>query len=155
MHSSLQELSPHSYSSFVLIGDFNINFRNRDHPYFCKLNQLPRLSELSFDSNSMIDLALVSSPDHVLQCTTTPQLADQDKCSYHLGISLVLKWKVTFQQAIQTPRKFWRYDSADFNRANQLIDQTDWDSILDKGDIDLAIQIFGNHEGMNSPEDIA
>ena len=154
LHSALQELSPHSYSSFVLIGDFNINFCNRVHPYFCKLNEILQYFSLTqvvrtpthfnFDSNSMIDLALVSSPDHVLQCTTTPQLADQDKCSYHLGISLVLKWKVAFHQAIQPPRKIWRYDSADFNRANQLINQTDWDSILDKGDIDLATQNWTN-----------
>ena len=56
LHSALQELSPHSYSSFVLIGDFNINFCNRDHPYFVNsmkfssIFHLPRLSELQLIS---------------------------------------------------------------------------------------------------------
>ena len=92
----------------------------------------------------MIDLALVSSVDQVLQCSTIPQLADHDKCSFHLGISLTLKWKSNVQQVKQPSRRIWRYDSADFNRANQLIDQTDWDSILTDDDIDLATQNWTN-----------
>ena len=154
LSSSLHKLSPHSFSSFVLIGDFNINFCTSDHPYFCKLNTILQYFSLtqvvqtpthfSSGSSSLIDLALVSSVDQVLQCSTVPQLGDHDKCSFHLGISLILKCKSIVQQVKQPPRKIWRYDLADFNRANQLIDQTDWDSILINDDIDSAVQNWTN-----------
>ena len=154
LSSSLHKLSPHSFSSFVLIGDFNINFCTSDHPYFCKLNTILQYFSLTqvvqtpthfnSGSSSLIDLALVSSVDQVLQCSTVPQLGDHDKCSFHLGISLILKCKSIVQQVKQPPRKIWRYDLADFNRANQLIDQTDWDSILINDDIDSAVQNWTN-----------
>ena len=32
--TAIQSISPNHFTSFVLIGDFNINFCSRDHPYF-------------------------------------------------------------------------------------------------------------------------
>ena len=72
------------FTSFVLIGDFNINFCSRDHPYFCKLDTILQTFSLSQVVNththtapsgetSLIDLALVSNPDLVLDCTTVCQ----------------------------------------------------------------------------------
>ena len=79
----------------------------------------------------------MSKADAVLQCTTTPQLADHDKCSYHYGIQLTVKWKDNGQQVQQQPRKIWSYGSADFKKANQLIQETDWDALLPEDDVAL------------------
>ena len=153
--TALHSLSPHCFSSFVLVGDFNINFCKRDHPYFCKLDSILQMFSLSQvvqspthvnpdGSTSLIDLALVSKADAVLQCPTTPQLADHDKCSYHYGIQLTVKWKDNGQQVQQRPRKIWRYGSADFKKANQLIQETDWDALLPEDDVDLAAANWNN-----------
>ena len=71
-YNTLLSLSPHQFSSFVLIGDFNVNFCNTDHPYFCKLNGILHMLSLSqvvgtpthtgpSGDSSLIDLALISN----------------------------------------------------------------------------------------------
>ena len=37
LHSILEDLDISVFSSFVLIGDFNVDFYNHQHPLFCKL----------------------------------------------------------------------------------------------------------------------
>lgn len=61
--------------------------------------------------------------------------------SGHYGVQLTSKWKDNDQQQQQVqqqPRTIWRHGSADFRKANQLIEQTDWDTLLPEDDIDLA-----------------
>ena len=41
-------------------------------------------------------------------------------------------------QVQQHPRTIWRYRNADFRMACQMIDETDWDSLLPEEDIDVA-----------------
>ena len=40
LYSLLESLDVRVFSSFVLLGDFNINFYNRQHLLFCKLSTI-------------------------------------------------------------------------------------------------------------------
>ena len=91
-YNTLLSLSPHQFSSFVLIGDFNVNFCNTDHPYFGKLNSNPYFGKLNSilqmlslsqvvdtpthtgpsGDSSPIDLALISNTALLLYCSTVP-----------------------------------------------------------------------------------
>ena len=75
--NTLQHLSPHLFTSFMVVGDFNINFLKTDTPNFCKLNGILQTISLSqvvhtathTDCNgrpSLIDLALVSRKKQLL-----------------------------------------------------------------------------------------
>ena len=77
----------------------NINFCNKEHPYFCKLQNILHNCSLSqvvhypahANSNgraSLIGLALVSRKTKLLDCSVIPLLANAD----HNGVEL-LKWK--------------------------------------------------------------
>ena len=107
--TTLQFLSPHRFTSFVLVGDFNINFCNKDHPYFCRLQSILQSFSLSqvvhspthINSDghaSLIDLALVSSKTQLLDCSVIPP-----------GLELFFKWKHCDKQVRITPRTIWRY----------------------------------------------
>ena len=42
------------------------------------------------------------------------------------------------RQACMTPRRIWRYKDVDYRKACQMIDETDWDGLLYKDDIDCS-----------------
>ena len=82
-------MSPHSYPSFVLLGDFNIDFSDSTHHNFCKLRVIASLHSLTQmvsdpthawpgGSSTIIDLVLVSNENTVVDCSTTPPLANSD-----------------------------------------------------------------------------
>ena len=83
---------------------------------------------------TLIDLALVSSTDHVNDCSVIPPLQSSD----HNGILLKLKWKQGGNQTFSHKRKIWRYAHADFLKAENLIANTDWGFIV-TGDVNNAL----------------
>ena len=110
---------------------------NKDHPYFCRLQSILQSFSLSqvvhspthINSNghaSLIDLALVSSKTQLLDCSVIPPLANAD----HNGLELFFKWKHCDKQVRVTPRTIWRYKDADYRKACQMIDETNWDDLL-------------------------
>ena len=141
----LHSVSPHRFSSFVLVGDFNINFLNKNHPYFCKLQGILHLFSLSqtvsspthvspTGISSLIDLVLVSNPAFILECSTIPPIANSD----HYGIKLLLNWKHKTKQVCTAPRSVWCYKDADFDEASRLLSEVHWDAFLYDDDIDLS-----------------
>ena len=119
------------FSNFILLGDFNVNFLNPQHPLFCKLRLIT--SSLChtqvFSEPTHISL---SSPSNLISCATIPELSNSD----HLGLSLISAGK-----PLQTPkrncRKVWRYSHANFELACELLDTTDWDCIF-TGDVNSS-----------------
>ncbi len=84
-------------------------------------------------NTSLIKLALVSNTALLLHCSTVPPLLNSD----HNG----LKWKHNDQQQ---PRTIWRHRNADYRKACQLIDETDWGSLLSAEDVDLVATNWHN-----------
>ena len=82
----------------------------------------------------LIDLAPISNTALLLYCSTVPPLANSD----HNGLELSLKWRQNDRQVQQHPRTILRYRNADFRMACQMIDETDWESLLPEEDINLA-----------------
>ena len=79
---------------------------------------------------TLIDLALESNPNYLEECSVIPPMANSD----HNGISLTIKYKW---------KKFpkWKYSQADFVKASDLIDETDWDHPLSGKSVDDACLI--------------
>ena len=148
--TTLQFLLPRRFTSFVLVGDFNINFCNKDHPYFCKLQNILHNISLSQVVHSpthanpnghasLIHLALVSSKTKLLNCPVIPPLANAD----HNGLEL-LKWKHYEKQARLTSRTIWRYKDADYAKACQMIDKIELDGLLHEHDVDRSAINWNN-----------
>ena len=141
----LHELAPFRFASFVLIGDFNVDICNSEHPYYYKLQSIIETFSLSqvvrspthTNSNShasLIDLALVSNKALLLDCSVIPPLSNSD----HNGLELCFKWKHCEKQICAAPRIIWRYKDADYIKACQMAEETDWDALLHEDDIDRS-----------------
>ena len=87
----------------------------------------------SSQQSSLIDLVFVSNMHSFSRCCTLPQLANSD----HLGLSLVMD----YPRVPSVPpccRSVWRYNRADFDLANELLCETDFEQILVPGDIQAS-----------------
>jgi len=99
LYSILESLDVRFLSSFILLGGFNVDFYNHQHPLFHKLSRIVHRFVLTqvvpeqthtnpSGSSTLIDLALLSAPSQVLNCNVIPPLSN----SYHNGFTLTLKW---------------------------------------------------------------
>jgi len=123
------------FSSFVLIGDFNVNFLDNTHPGFsfvsdilCSFNLTqvcPGPTCIATNGScTMIDLALVSEP---CSAQVIPPLSNSD----HNGIFLNLKCQSTRFNTPTKRRPIWKYKLANFEAANEILSNVDWNSLLD------------------------
>ena len=123
-------------SNFVLLGDFNVNYLNSLCPSYSKLQFLASslcltqiVSEptrLSSSSNTLIDLVFLSAPNNLVSYATIPALANSD----HLGLCVSITAGSPRACPKRSHRKIWRYAHANFERACEILDATDWDSLL-------------------------
>ena len=101
-HNYLQSINIPQFSSFVLIGDFNLNFSNSSHPSFsnlCNILSTFGLTQVVSDhthvhqgnSHSLIDLVLMSNPSSLSSCQVIPPLSNSD----HLGIKTEIQMRGT------------------------------------------------------------
>ena len=81
---------------------------------------------------TLIDLALVSNLEAIERCSVIPPLANSD----HNGISLTMNLRKPSKPT--TKRSIWRYTQADFDKASEMIDTYDWDSLLLGKSVDEA-----------------
>ena len=142
--TTIQLVHPVKFSTFILLGDFNVNFQNPLHPLFLYLNDILLIFSLkqvvsSFThicpnaNTSLIDLVMLSDPLLLKSCVTVPPLASSD----HLGVSLVVEWKVICRSFKNPSRLVWIYKNGDFARACELIDDFDWECVF-SDDVDSS-----------------
>ena len=134
-------VSPVLLSSFILLEDFNVNYFDTSHHLFSKLlfvtNSLALTQVVSdatyysTNSNSLIDLVFLSSPTDLLLCETIPPLSNSD----HLGLHFKISIPKSKRHSTKCERKVWRYAYTDFNRANEMIADTDWETLLSSSNI--------------------
>ena len=74
----------------------------------------------------MIDLIATSSPSLLQSCETIPPLANSD----HMGLLLQSHWRQIRQPRGGSTRSIWFYKHADWHKACELIEDTNWDSLL-------------------------
>ena len=140
LHSCLQDVNVCSFSSFVLLGDFNVNVNNVSHPLLSNLYDLldcfslvqvvPEPTHTSpAGTTSLIDLALISNSSMLSSCAVVPPLGR----SNHKGVQLSLKWRTSNPRRTK-PRKVWRYNQADFEPANSILSSVDWADFLSQSD---------------------
>ena len=145
---TLQMINPAYFSTFLLLGDFNVDFCNPQHFMFSHLNNIlcsfsltqvvPSFTHVSpSGSKSLIDLALLADKSHLQSCSTIPPLSSSD----HLGVSLTVKWKSRLETTRTNPRRIWMYKNADFSKACDLIQQTDWECLL-SDDVERSTKLW-------------
>ena len=143
-HSYLESINIPQFFSFVLIGDFNINFLDPSHPLFstlCNILSSFGLTQVVKEHthihrnrhHSLIDLVLMSNPSTLTSCLPTPPLSNSD----HLGIVVTVELRIASKPARLPRRTIWRYSHADWGKARELIENFDWDTLLSE-DIDLS-----------------
>ena len=100
---------------------------------------------ISSNRATLIDLALVSNVNYVQECSVITPLANSD----HNGIYLAIKHKKPTKSSVR--RQVWKYSQADFSKASDLIDETDWEYLFHGKSVDeacmlhLARKVFVNH----------
>ena len=139
--TTLQISNPAKNHRFVIIGDFNINFCNKDHhllsyidDILCNFSLTQVVSSHTYISpsstSSLLDYVMLPDLQLLLYCDTIPALSTSD----HLEISLALAWNPPHAK----PRKVWLYSFGDFEKACSMIQATDWDTILSNNVVDAA-----------------
>ena len=144
LHNYLQSINIPQFLSFILVGDFNINFLDSTHPSFSKLCNI--LSTFSLtqvvkdhthiyrnSSHSLIDFVVMSNPSSLSSCNIIPPLSNSD----HLGIKVKVDLKSISKPVRHRRRSIWRYSHADWGKARKIIVGFDWDTLLSE-DINLS-----------------
>ena len=98
----------------------------------CQVVEEP--TRISAISSTMIDLVAMSLPSALVSCTTTSPLCNSD----HLGIHLRLLWRSNQLSKKYSSRVILRYNHADWDKAQDLLDVVDWDSLLLSSDVNQA-----------------
>ena len=146
LFDTLSSFDIHIFSNLILVGDFNIDTLSPNHYLYHHLSRILDCFSLSQVNSvpthhshdghqTLIDLALLSSPEHLTSCDTIPPLGNSD----HLGLHILIN-RQTNQHALMrnTRRQIWRYAHANFDLASILLSNLDLDSILDLNDVNLS-----------------
>ena len=132
------------FANFIVVGDFNTDMSSCSHPLFYKLSSAMSthsLFQMVSDythvhhngSTSTIDLLFTSNPQIISDCSTIPPLSNSD----HLGLLIHLCLKPA--TPIKTKaRSVWRYSFADWDKACEMIEATNWMALLNHSDIDKS-----------------
>ena len=137
LHSYLESINIPQFSSFVLIGDFNINFLDRTHPSFsslCSILSIFGLTQVVDDQthihqgncHSLIDLVLMSAPLSLSSCQVIPPLSNSD----HRGIEVQIKLKCSNKSVRPSSHTIWLYSHAEWDKAREKLEEFDWDGII-------------------------
>ena len=86
----------------------------------------------SAGNQTLLDLVFLSHPLLLKQCSVASPLSNSDHNCIHLTVS---HHSTTAKPNKKSRRTIWRYQQADFNRANELLDDVSWEDLLN-GDVD-------------------
>ena len=149
MLNVLGSLNPSLFSDLILVGDFNVNLLS--HSTLCThLTHLMSAFSLTQvvdepthvrpnGTSSLIDLALMSAPHTLIECTTVPPLLSSDNTTqYHLGVSMQVKYPSSNSQPLQKRRVIWRYHLADFHKASQYLRNLNIEAMFADADVDTC-----------------
>ena len=139
----LSSLDINVFSNLILLGDFNIDNLSPSHYLYHHLSQIFDCFSLSQVNSTpthctnnghwtLIDLAILSSPEHLSVCETIPPLGNSD----HLGLHVVINRQA--KQCVvrnNTRRQVWRYAQADFDSASLMLSNLDLNMTLDPDNI--------------------
>ena len=88
----------------------------------------------SSGSSTLIDLVLLSVPCQLVNCSVVSPLGNFD----HIGFDVTLKWSRNVCPVKASKQTIWRYAYADFDKANCVINRTDWLFLCNVSSIDSA-----------------
>ena len=67
------------------------------------------------------------SPSQLSSCYAIPPLANSDHLGLHLSLTIA---KNSHHARPAVKRKLWRYNQADFDKAAEMINSSDWNALL-------------------------
>ena len=74
----------------------------------------------------------------MVSCDVILPLGNSD----HNGIGLLLNWSSKPPSVKAKQRSIWKYDHADFDKANRVISDADWSFVKDQIDVDVAWDLW-------------
>ena len=97
IEKQFESLDVRVFSTFVLLGDFKIDFLNQEHPLFSKLLYIINSFDLTqvvsspthVSHNTLIDLAFISSSSKLKECSVIPPLSNSDHDGIHLALRML------------------------------------------------------------------
>ena len=139
----LESINNAQFKNFIVIGDFNIDISSSSHLMnnkLCSVMSTHSLSQMVHDcthihhngTRNIIDLIFVSNQSLIDTCSTIRALSNSD----HSGLMVNFSFKSTHRNP--KGRVVWRYSHADWERACNLTEPTDWSEFLDPTDINLS-----------------
>ena len=146
LFSYLESIDISQYYNFILVGDFNVDTSNSSHPLLSKLSDMSgslglqqlitEPTHIYHNGSSIIDHVYVSNALLTKSCLTIPPLSSAD----HSGLLTKVLWRASSSHNPPNNSKgrtMWLYAHADWEKACELIENFDWDSILND-DIDVS-----------------
>ena len=144
LFSVISTVNPSLFSNFLLLGDFNVNVL-KPSPQNNHLTTIKNCFQLTQVVNetthfrhdggsAIIDLVFTSEPENLTSCCTIPPLGSSD----HQGIMVRFRKKKDVCLTQGRGGTIWRYNHADWERANQKISDMNLDQIFCGDDIDLC-----------------
>ena len=149
LQSSLQNIECSRFNNLVLLGDFNVDFGSSTGSLFTKLENtmstfmlkqmVTEPTHFHSGGSSMIDLVFASKPTSIQTCTTMPPVGTSHHSSYHSSLLVTMNMRLNslFSRKPHT-RRIWHYRDADFEMANDLLDNTPWASLLSSEDVNTS-----------------
>ena len=130
----------------IILGDFNCDVSSSRINKIVHLASSFNLTQMIYEpthytehSSSIIDLALVNKPENIVfSGVTSPFIPNLVR--YHCPTVLYLKHRKILNKTIR--RHIWLYDKGDYVKYRNILNSTDWDSILSNADIHLCKTIF-------------
>ena len=126
------------FSNYILLGDFNVDMASASSSWYDKMTELANtfcltqvVSEITHvhhnGTATLIDQVFMSNVQLLQKCSVVPPLGNSD----HRGIHLQIQWKTKSNNVnVTAERIVWRYAYADWEKACEQINATDWNSLL-------------------------
>ena len=89
--------------------------------------------------SSMIDLVFASKPTSIQTCATMPPVGTSHHSSYHSSLQVTMNIRlISLPSRKPHTRRIWHYRDADFEMANDMLDNTPWASLLNSVDVNTS-----------------
>ena len=127
------------YMYMYITGDLNADFNTQQGnklKQFCISNNFDYLvhepTRITANSQTILDQILTNAPNFVTNVSVSPPISTNDHCT----ISCQLNFKINNKSPYH--RNIWLFNKTNFTEFRQELENTDFNSIFDSGDVDYV-----------------
>ena len=148
MEQSIDQAFSQNFDNIIVTGDFNMNLlganSNKITNLFSSYNAEQLITSPTFyteSSNSLLDLMFIKNKDSVISSfVADPFIPNLTR--FHCPVVLVLRQ--TKPKRLTFKRRIWLYENGDYDAYRTKLHETDWNSLTDINDFDIATKNITN-----------